>query len=64
MSLVKQDFRRNVLGGPAKGVCLEGHTLCEAKICNLQVAFLVKEKVFGLEIAVNEILEGLNKVRN
>jgi hypothetical protein len=56
VSLVEENLGRDVLGGAAQRVGLEGHPLREAEVGDLEVAGLVQEEVLGLEVAVDEVL--------
>ena len=56
MALVENDLGRDVLGRAAKGPRLAAlvDPLREAKVHDLDVAFLVQEKILGLQVAVDD----------
>ena len=55
--LVEENLRRNVFGGPAEGVRLEGNALCKPKVSDLEVPGGVEQQVLGLEVSVDEVLQ-------
>jgi len=56
VALVEEYLGGNVFGGSAQSVRLEGDALGEPKVCNLEVTGGVEKQIFGLKVAVNEVL--------
>ncbi len=55
VSFVRDDLRGKVIWGAAERPSLVGDTLGEPKVGNLQVPVAIKQKVFGLQVSVNNV---------
>lgn len=56
VTFVQQDLWSQVFGSATQGVGASLAVLSEAKIGEFEVAFLVNEDVFGLQVTVNDVL--------
>ena len=56
VALVEQHFRRKILGGAAESVSPCFAVLGKAEVSQFQVAILVNQNVFGLEVTVDDVL--------
>lgn len=52
MSLANEDFRSNIVGGPADGISSFFHQLGEPEISQLEIPFLVYQDVFWFQISI------------
>lgn len=55
VTLVQQNFWRQVLWSSAQRIGSGFAVFCKTKICKFQIAFLIDQNVFGLEIPVDYI---------